>query len=474
MIKKNMKWTLMLITLLLFASCNQEQFGVGKQSSTISTAPVETGSTQVCSDYTLVRPPVDLLFIWDNSTSTNYIEASKKAALNNTLNYISDRFDYQVMIAPLVGSGNSNTYFFSRAGASPSGVNVISKSSAVSAIESLPQSPGAAEAGGARARDLIKDNINNGVFRPNSYTIVVLLSNEDDDSYVSNDYGANISEGNKLADGITHDLLCIKGGTYNGSYKNSYSSYSTSCSGVAKLNSSMMRFLTIAPSSNIVYRKISSNIAISGNYSESDYTNLSTSNYSNLFDQVNSVIADQVINHKYNFWPVAGSEVEVDEESIEVYRNNGNQLTDAEFNYIGKQTNKNTRYYPSAGEPYTGHMIELIGAGEVVFPNCLNVTYQAPAAYYGYCHIPAQPLESSIEVRINGSLIDSSKWTLLKSGSSPQYYQNKNIRIKSASDFTAETPAVSKSGYFIKLDSSAVYTNSQTCDVTYHSTGQVN
>lgn len=474
MIKKNLKWALLFITPLLLVSCNEEQFGVGKQSSTISTAPVETGNTQVCSDYTLIRPPVDLLFLWDNSTSTNYIEDSKKAALNNTLNYISDRFDYQVMIAPLVGSGNSNSYFFSRAGTSPSGVNVISKSSAVNAIESLPQQEGAAEAGGARARDLIKNNISNGIFRPNSYTIVILLSNEDDDSYVSNDYGSNISEGRKLADGITHDLLCLKGGTYNGSYKNSYSSYSESCSGVSKLNASMMRFLTIAPSNNIVYKKISSNIALSGNYSESDYTNLSVSNYSNIFDQVNSVIADQVINHKYNFWPVAGSNVEVDTDSIVVYRNNGTQLSSSEFNYIGKQTNKNTRYYPSAGEPYTGHMIELIGTGEVVFPNCLNVTYHAPAAYYGYCHIPAQPLESSIEVKINGTAIDSSKWTLLKSGSTPQYFANKNIRIKSSTDFSAETPAVSKSGYFIQLDPSAVYTNSQTCDVTYHSTGQVN
>ncbi|PIK16479.1 hypothetical protein [Halobacteriovorax sp. JY17] len=474
MIKNNTKWILILITSLLFLSCNKEEFGVGKQNSTISTAPVETGSTDVCSDYTLIRPPVDLLFLWDNSTSTNYIHPDKKSALNNTLNYISDRFDYQVMIAPLVGSGNNNSYFFSRAGSTPAGVNIISKSSAVSAIEALPLQNGAAEAGGARARDLIRNNINNGVFRPNAYTIIVLLSNEDDDSYVQNDYGSNLTEARKLGDGITHDLLCLKGGTYNGSYRNSYSAYPTNCSGVTKLNSSMMRFLTIAPSSNIAYKKISSNIAVSGNYSQSDFTNLSGSSFSNIFDQVNSVIADQVINHKYNFWPVAGSNVEVDSGSIRVFRNNGSELDSGEFNYIGKQTNKNTRYYPSAGEPYTGHMLELIGSGEVVFPNCLKVTYKAPAAYYGYCHLPAQPLESSIEVKINGTLISNSKWELLKTGSSPKYFASKNIRIKSSSDFSPETPAETKSGYFIKLDPSAVYTNSQTCNVTYHSTGQVN
>ncbi|ATH08837.1 hypothetical protein BIY24_13035 [Halobacteriovorax marinus] len=474
MIKNNRKWILILLAPLLFISCNEEQFGVGKQNSSVQTNPVETGSTFVCSDHTLIRPPVDLLFLWDNSTSTNYIHPDKKAALNNTLNYISDRFDYQVMIAPLVGSGNNNTYFFSRSGSTPSGVTHISKSSAVSVIESLPLATGAAEAGGARARDLIKNNMNNSIFRPNAYTIVVLLSNEDDDSYVQNDYGSNKNEAEKLGNGITHDLLCLKGGTYNGSYRNSYSSYSTNCSGVPKLNASMMRFLSITPSGSFAYRKISRNIAISQNYSESDWTNLSVSSFSNIFDQVNSVIADQVIKHRYNYWPVAGTNVEVEPSSIQVYRNNGTQLESDEFSYIGKQVNKNTRYHPSLGEPYTGHMIELIGEGEVIFPSCLRVTYNAPAAYYGYCHLSSQPLESSIEVKINGVKIANSKWSLVKSGSSPRYFSSKNIRIKSASDFSEATPAVNRSGYFVKLDPSVVYTDSQTCDVTYHSTGQVN
>lgn len=479
MIKNNTnKWMLILVTSLFLVSCNQEQFGVGKQNSTISTAPVETGSTDACSDYTLIRPPVDLLFLWDNSTSINNLSEAKKVALNNTLNYISDRFDYQVMIAPLNGNGNSNSYFFSRAGRTPTGVNVISKSSAIAAVSDLENSGGSSEAGGARARDLIRNNMDNGgspIFRKNAYTIVVLLSNEDDDSYITGDHGANKVFAEEHGKGISHDLLCLKGGSYSGTFYNSKSSYSSSCSGVPKLDASMMRFLSITPSSAFAYRKMSANIAIAQNYSSNDWTNLfANNNFSNLFDQVNSVIADQVINHKYNFWPVAGSNVEVDSSSIRVYRNNGTELTSGEFNYIGKKTNKDTRYYPTSGEPYTGHMIELLGSGEVVFPSCLKVTYNAPAAYYGYCHLPAQPLESSIEVKINGTVISSSKWELLKSGSTPTYYSSKNIRIKSASDFSPETPAENKSGYFIKLDPSVVYTNSQTCDVTYHSTGQVN
>ena len=135
--------------------------------------------------------------------------------------------------------------------------------------------------------------------------------------------------------------------------------------------------------------------------------------------------------------------------------------------------NKNTRYAPEPGEPYSGHMIKLIGT-EVIYPDYLTVTYNAPPSFYGYCQISGTPLESSIEVYINNSKVDSSKWTLLKSGSSPKYFASKNIRIKSATNFSEEVPAVNKPGYFVKLDPSVVLSDDDSCYVNYHTTGQVN
>jgi hypothetical protein len=481
MIKKINKWSLILISLLLI-SCGEEQFGVGKQKSTIATNPIATGSTEVCSDFTLIRPPVDLLFIWDNSTSTRFISSSTKAALSNTISYISDRFDYQVLMAPLIGSGNSNTYFFSRSGHMPSGTTVVSKESAPNIISSFPSASGNSESGAKRARDLIRGNMANGVFRQNAYTIIVIMSNEDDNSFVTGNFGATNSQKVSYANAISHDLLCLKGNYSGSSLRTSESLYPANCSGAPTLNSSMMRFLSIAPSygcqsyfeANKVYKTMSQNIASYQNYSETDYTDICNGNYANIFDQVNSVIADQVIKHQYNFWPVAGNEVELDASTIKVYRDNGSEIISDDtngFTYIGKRTNQNTRYVPSPGEPYTGHMIQLNGSAEVTFPSCLKVDYQAPKDYYGFCHMPGKPLADSIEVYIDGVKIADSKWTLEVNGSEPKYFSNKNIKITSPDNFTTVTPGNYKSGYFVKLDSSAVYSNSQSCDVRYNTAG---
>ena len=482
MIKNLNKWSLFLLTLLI-ASCGVEQFGVGKQSADVTTSPITNGSNFSCADHTFIRPPVDLLFIWDNSTSTRFLSDSTKQALSNTINYISDRFDYQVLMAPLIGSGNSNTYFFSKSGLMPSGTNVISKDSAAQVISSFPSVSGNAESGAKRARDLLRGNISNGVFRQNAYTVVILMSNEDDNSFVTGNYGATNSQKTSYANALSHDLLCIKGNYQGSSLRTSASMYDSNCSGAPSLNSSMMRFLTIAPSygcqsyfeANKVYKTISQNIAAEQGYIQTDYTDICNGNYANIFNQVNNVIADQVVKHKYNFWPVAGNEVEIDPSTIVVTKDNGSNVSSSSingFSYIGKKSNKNTRYFPSAGEPYTGHMIQLNGTAEVTFPSCLQISYQSPKDYFGYCHMPSKPLEDSIEVYIDGQLISDSKWSLVTDGgSNPQYSSNKNIKITSSTDFSASTPGVYKSGYFVKLNSDSVYSNSQTCNIRYSTSG---
>ena len=119
-------------------------------------------------------------------------------------------------------------------------------------------------------------------------------------------------------------------------------------------------------------------------------------------------------------------------------------------------------------------MIELIGSGKVTYPDFLRVEYNAPKSYYGYCQISGTPLESSIEVFVNGSKIANSKWELLKTSSQPKYFSSKNIRIKSPTDFSEAYPAVSMPGYFVKLDEDVVLSDDDSCYVNYHTTGQIN
>jgi len=526
---------------MMITSCGKEVFQANKVNKSTSSTPLDQQSTNKCSEFTLIRPPVDLLFLWDNSTSTNFINDGTKDALTQIISYMSDRFDYHVVIAPLLVQGSDTKYFFSRSTMNPSGFSVIDKSQAGNILNLMPKVTGGGESGASRARDIISENIDNDVFRKEAYTLAIVLSNDDDNTFMIDGRGtdgngntanrSNDTFRSNYAQDLSHDLLCLRG-NYDGSqYRSSVgtwdlnprrSKYNSACSGAPKLDSLMFRFMTIGSleqsrctSSNInqftinkVYKNISERVythAYSNDNSSPtddslrnkvsgegiDSFDICKEQYTHIFDGVNNAIQDKVIKHVYNFWPVAGLQDSVDENSLVVTLNNGSTVSkiansvsitrDATgkndvdtagnkvsgFRYVSNQTNKNTRFLPSGGEPFTGKMIELFGDAKVTYPSCLKVDSKAQKEFLGYCHLEVKPLESSIVITVNGKELSSSDWTLLKSGSEPQQFSNKNIRIKSSTDFTEETPAVTKTGYFVKLNSANVYSNSMSCEVTY-------
>jgi len=227
-----------------------------------------------------------------------------------------------------------------------------------------------------------------------------------------------------------------------------------------------------------------------------DSYDLCLENYSYIFDGVNNAITDTVLRHVYNFWPVAGTQDSVDPASLQVIKSSGqiiqevplnvtivrdaNGVNDVDSNgapvngyrYVGNQTNQNTKFAPlPAGEPFTGKMIELFGTAKVTWPEYITVNSTAEREYLGFCHIPTEPDEPTITVRINGQLIPQGGpdgWTLLKTGSgAPLFEQNKNIRIQSPTNFAPATPAVLKTGYFVSLSGNAIYSNSIACEVDF-------
>jgi hypothetical protein len=118
---RNLLNGLLFTFLFLLSSCGQEEFGTTKKekNSTTESFKVAT-SEEKCSDSTLVNPPVDFLFVWDNSSSQFSVNQATKDALNNTISLISNRFDYHILLAPLTKYSGSKQYFISTTPLTPS------------------------------------------------------------------------------------------------------------------------------------------------------------------------------------------------------------------------------------------------------------------------------------------------------------------------------------------------------------------
>lgn len=516
-----MKKLILTLTLIFIYSCSKEEFLAPINTTNSHTNNVSSSSSSECAKYTYVRPPVDLLFLWDNSTSSIYINSQTKSALTNLINLISERYDYNVMLAPLIGSGNNEAYFFSRQGITPgSGITNIGQSQAASILDSFTRATGSTEYGTQRAIDLLRNNQSNGVFRKNAYTLIITMSNEDDDGWKASgsNYDFDPQRQARFIKAKAHDLLCLRG-NYNPSsyYDSSMSTFNSTCSDAPKINSLMMRYLTVTAnqspcpvssnvSQSVVYTKVSQNI-----YNEpytngfdfirpgylSDQFNICSGDYKNIFSGVNDAITDAILAHEYKYWPLSDSTREVNVESIQVTKSNGNVYYPIDdsvtiirdysgtndrdssgnlisgFRYVGNGT-FNTRFAPTVGESYTGQAIELFGQAKVKYPECLLITSSTVTQYFGYVEMADKPNEVTIKVTKNNINIPQSStngWELVKSAGQPVRYSNFNIRITEPGDYTPKSPAVLKSGYFLKLNGSAVYKSGDSIKVNYSSTG---
>ncbi len=502
-----LKQILLCALLLGLNSCGPEQFATKKKVESSSSNPINHQTNSSCSHFTLIKPQVDFLFLWDNSSSSTFISQKTKSALNNTIDLMSSRFDYHIMLAPLIGSNNQYARFVSETpvGLGSSALSIkVDRSQAANSLN-FPQAAGNAESGAQRAADLIKNNISNGIFRNGAYLIVVVMSNQDDNSWVKGTYPI-AKDRDEYIQARMKDLLCLRG---------NHNPSSGACSGPT-LNNIQMRFMSIVAhqdkcggsqslwSLNKVYRTLSSYIYTAsynnGTASPTDqgspspsadgiipydsYDICQISDFAHIFDGINNSIQDTLVRHKYNYWPVASSGASaIDPDEIKVFKNGQpiNRLSEpvtgnpTGFSFTNSVQNVNTRYEPGPGEPFNGYSIKLYGDAHVTYPECMIVKTQTPKEYFGYVNIQSKPLESSIVLKINGQTIQKSStngWQLIKSGGQPAYYQSKNIKIQApgkmcGADYCQGSPAVNKSGYFLKLNGNAIYSNGATVQVIY-------
>ncbi len=418
--------TLFLSVLLALSSCAKEEFATNKGGNSNATSQALSSSLKLCTQSTLVSPKVDILMLWDNSTSFNIVTPETRASMGNLISAVSERFDYHILSAPLISTGssiltNAQLVVKNNTGLTTPATNIIKSKDVAAQSLSFPLSSAGAEPGVERAIQMIEQNRSNGIFRQDAYTMVIVISNEDDDS-------CEVDTGNSscayntwkpLMDQKVARLINLK----------------------TSLNSSMMRFINISPltpggcsldgvrvGENFRYRMVA-NALYSANPAYQDHLspdvtgafdsyNLCKKNFSSIFAGIESSIKQTLILHKYDYWPVAGKDISLDPDSIRVVRTDGKILTNRTgesspgdgYSYVGVQ-NRNTRYAPSPGEPFDGKMIQLHGsegADLVVYPQCLTITYSAEKLTYGYYYLPNKPVESSIEVSLNGVRVPQS------------------------------------------------------------------
>lgn len=486
-----MKKSLFLINFLLLMSCTKQEFAATKTPQTSAINPLATTSTQLCSQKTLISPKVDVLFLWDNSSSALFINAASKSSFNQLIASVSEKFDYHILSAPLITTNLASLTEASLVVKDVTSVTgtasaiVRSKDQAASSLNFTP-AQGSYEPGVDRATSLIEANRVNGIFRNDAYTIIVVMSNGDDTSCeIESGYTSGCASADWTSRMQTKidKLLCLRGNATG----------VTCPAGITSLNSTMMRFINIAPLTscssglgkiNERYRKVAKSIYeapysngwptandnlnpfTSGPTQYPDNYNICSIDFAHIFDGVNTAIKQTLIKHTYEFWPVAGTNDSLDPDTIKVTRDDGKALTNRTgestpadgFSFIGAQTNHYTRSLPTQGETFTGQMIQLFGTADndlIVYPHCLTVTYDAVKAQYGYIYLKyGEPNVPSIEVKINGAVVPQDTTNGWEYIPGIQFTSSLDPNLK-----IVDFPPGTTSGYFIRLNGTYKFKN---------------
>lgn len=518
-----MKRTLFLTaSLILLSSCAKEEFSSNKGKQSASVSEAITTSAKLCAQSTLISPQVDILMLWDNTTSFNFVNSETKSAMSNLISSVSEKFDYHVLSAPLVPantSASSGTLYEaqliakSSTGLNSSALSILrTKENAIASLGFTTSSAGASESGIDRAYNIINQNKGaNNIFRPGAYTIIVIISNEDDKGCGMDD---ETNPGN---------VNCSSPPDYNRYLAPRISRFlnlrgnSNANNLGANLNSSMMRFINISPLTscksgsykmNYMYRAMAKTMYeapyTNGWPQSSDHLSPDLPNYpdsydlcsnnfsfSHIFDGVNTAIKETLLKHKYDHWPIASSTTSVDPDSVRVVRSDGkilanrrvNTSTSAGFEVIldneGNTANliaQNTRYSPTSGEPFTGKLIRLFGDNteddKVVYPDCLTVTYTEVKSTIGYIYLKYGEPSTDIEVTINGTKVPKSSsdgWDYMGLLFTDSPSLDKNYKI-------VGLPAGTSSGYFLRLNGTWKKQNNTalSVEVYYNSKSQSN
>ncbi len=456
-----LNWSAPLLLLLLtLVGCGKEEFGTVPRTATESANPLIAYSHNSCSTFTLIKPKVDVLYVVDNSSSSYYIASDIKTALSNTVNKLSNDFDYRVIGTPLIETASGNNDFQVMTNSAdlqgiPSDTRRISSASGFNFFANNPVS--GVEKGLSRIISFV-DNHKNSLIRGNSYVVIVLVSNGRD---------LEVEEDQGFGNGETK----LNTTAYNARLVNFRNIRSS-------LNSLQLRLFSVTAKSQCgagyrtalkSYVKMSNelytdSLSQDNNTVQDSYDLCSSGGISSIFTAINNSIKQVVLPHKYRYWPITFAEnnemVALNEIKVQKISPNGTSvslLRDSDWIYDDKGSVQlvNTRELPSLGEPVSGrHFIRFLDNKLITYPDCVLVTSVSRTEYFGYVVLPQKPKIESLSLRINGRVIPQSTtngWSDLTS--SPT---TRNIKVPHPSPGD-ENPPVIRTGFMLQLNGTSNY-----------------
>jgi hypothetical protein len=454
------KWSVLTLLFLLMTivSCGSEQFGAVPKTSRHSVDSLSSYSHSSCSIFTLIKPKVDVLYIVDNSSSSYYIANDIKNALSNTVEKLSNEFDYRVIGTPLLQTASENENYQVMTNSSdlqgiPTDARRISSAANFSFFSNTPTS--GVERGVSRLISFI-DYHKNSLLRNNSHLVVVFISNGRDEDIESD---AGYGNGETILNSITYT------NKFNHLVGYKYSQ------GLQQLRIISLTAKTICQSGYRTalksYVKLSNDIYVNSNSTDDnlnqDSFNLcSSGGINSIFSAINQSIKQVVLPHKYRYWPITFAEnnemVSTDEIKVRKISLSGSVTTltrDTDWIYEDKGTPQTvlTRELPTLGEPIFGrHFIKFTNL--ITYPDCILVTSVSRTEYYGYIVLPQKPKIESVSVRINGHVITQSMNNGWSDQTSSPSTRNIKVPYPQSGD---ENPPVIRTGFMLKLNGSSNY-----------------
>lgn len=461
----NTRWSLLLSLSLLFilAGCGKEQFGSAPQSTGYSANSLTSYSANSCSNRTLIKPKVDVLYVVDNSGSSYYISQDIKSALANTVSTLSKDFDYRVIGTPLIESSTDNQdYQVLTNSTELTGINPAKLISTPSQFSFFTNTPiFSLEEGLGRTVSFINFHKNN-LIRNNSYLIIVLVSNGRDEKVSYSPFG----DDEKQYPSVFAERLA--------SFKSLGS----------QLNSIQLRLISVTakrppiPSScpsgwktsDLSYAQMAKELyahaiasgAVNNSPNQDSY-NLCTESLGGIFTSINNSIKQVLLPHEYRYAPItfAKTGTNLNWNSLEVKRINENgsstlltkdvhwTLHDAGSDSSVVNLRVGPNPIPGIGEPATGrYFVKFTDSNILKYPDCVTVTSVSKTEYFQYIVLPQKP-QPGLSVRINGNLISQSS----SNGWSDETASAQTLNIKANYPNPGDNqPPIMRTGFMLKLN----------------------